>query len=117
MTKYTEDELKTMSIHSLRVVFRMNFGGAPRTMRKGEIIQKILDVQSGGEVPTRSTKGRKPLESQYAKKDEKELNLKDWTECVFEEEGGEKRDVRGFLELHVDGYEYFKTFKIVVYVS
>ena len=108
MTKYTEDELKTMSIHSLRVVFRMNFGGAPRTMRKGEIIQKILDVQSGGEVPTRSTKGRKPLESQYAKKDEKELNLKDWTECVFEEEGGEKRDVRGFLELHVDGYGYLR---------
>ena len=45
MTKFTEEELKTMSIHSLRVVFRMNFGGAPKTMRKGEIIQKILDVQ------------------------------------------------------------------------
>ena len=42
------------------------------------------------------------------KKNGVELNLKDWTECIFEEDGGEKLEVRGYLELHVDGYGYLR---------
>ncbi|MBQ4099191.1 MAG: hypothetical protein IJC87_03630 [Clostridia bacterium] len=99
---YTKEELNNLSIHSLRVILRSDFNGAPRTLGKQELIKHILMIQSGEEVPTRSTKGRKPLE-RVATNPEKELFFSD----VGAQDGG-FGNVKGVFEKHLDGYGYVR---------
>lgn len=99
---YTKEELNNLSIHSLRVILRSDFNGAPRTLSKQELIKHILMIQSGEEVPTRSTKGRKPLEVS-AKNSEKELVFSD-----SDTKEGSIGNVKGIFEKHLDGYGYVR---------
>ena len=42
MERYTEEKLNKMSVHTLRVILRSEFGGVPGVCNKSELINKIL---------------------------------------------------------------------------
>ena len=101
MANYTEDELKGMSIHTLRVVLRSDFGGVPGIHNKNGLIAEILRIQSGEVKPVRSPKGRKPLD---------EIPLLFNPEIAFAEDL-EREDggtVKGVFELSSEGYGFLK---------
>lgn len=61
MTKYTEEYLKAKSIYDLRKILR-GIGGVPGGKGKADLIAEVLSIQNNAVVPSRSTRGRKPLE-------------------------------------------------------
>lgn len=97
---YTQEELKGMSIHTLRVILRSDFKGVPGTNSKQELIRLILKIQAGEEIPVRSTKGRKPLEATATF--EKELTFSDNGDVHNFETGF----IKGVFEKHADGFGY-----------
>ncbi|MBQ7642901.1 MAG: hypothetical protein IJS67_03265, partial [Clostridia bacterium] len=65
---YTEESLKKISIHDLRVIMR-SVGGTPSTLNKKQLIEEILKIQKSAVLPSRNARGRKALDltrSQYA---------------------------------------------------
>lgn len=91
-----------MSIHSLRVVLRSDFNGVPGTNNKAELIRLILKIQSGEEIPVRSTKGRKPLDN--AVNSERELIFSDSVDEQFAEKGW----IKGLFEKSSDGFGFIR---------
>ncbi len=59
-TYYTEEQLNSESLIFLRSYAR-EIGGTPSLKNKEELVQYILDIQSGKITPKRSKSGRKPL--------------------------------------------------------
>lgn len=71
------EELSLMSIHELRVLGR-NLGVKNTTSKKKSIlIDKILDISSGKELPCFSQLGRPPYKTNFCNKIEKR-NLTDY---------------------------------------
>lgn len=98
MERYTEEKLMKMSVHTLRVILRSEFNGVPGVCNKSELIEQILSIQSGGDAPTRSTKGRKPL-GEFITPINTELVFSDVSEDVEE-----STFIKGVFELNEEGY-------------
>lgn len=56
---YTEAQLKSLTIHDLRIILK-RIGGTPSNKKSGVLIDEILYIQNGGEPPKGSNRGRKP---------------------------------------------------------
>ncbi len=113
MAIYTEEDLMGMSVHTLRIILREN-NGVPGILNKNELIRQILEIQSGEITPTRSSKGRKPLEGHLSP-----IGL----DISFSDVEPENLNMAsGYFDLHADGYGYirkdFSTFSTAdVFVS
>ena len=101
MNVYTEENLIKMSVHTLRVILRSEFGGVPGICNKNELISQIWNIQSGEDAPVRSTKGRKPLGEFITP-----IN----NEIVLADPSAEKVEgiVRGVVEVNNSGYAFLK---------
>ena len=103
MERYTEEKLNKMSVHTLRVILRSEFGGVPGVCNKSELINQILDIQAGASAPARSTKGRKPL-GEFITPISEEISFSD----VDEDENCIKK---GVFEINADGYGFVRVNK------
>lgn len=101
MSIYTEENLTKMSVHTLRVILRSEFGGVPGICNKNELISQILSIQGGADAPVRSTKGRKPLGEFITP-----IN----NEIVLYDPEAEKVEgtVKGIVELNENGYAFLR---------
>ena len=62
--QYTKEELNEFSLYSLRALGRKTGVKAPSSLRKKELIENILDVQSGKTPPHATKRGRPALPKQ-----------------------------------------------------
>ena len=118
MDKYTFEELSKAGIHDLRVILR-NAGGVPGTYKKADLINKILEIQTCGEIPERSNRGRKPTGFTYSNRGDSDFKgfvLSDSSPQTEDYERGEPDDaysnvdskVSGVYESCPDGYGFLR---------
>ncbi len=115
MTKiYTKEELINLPLYKLRIILR-DIGGVPGNKTVKEVVEEILDIQSGKKVPTPTKRGRKPKtaseESEIAYNDGGSVDL-----TVPVEPPSDDKRPRGegfsvdykFTSGYEHGYEYSK---------
>ncbi len=118
--KYSRDYLeKIMGVESLRKIARA-LGGTPSSRNKNELIEYILQIQSGELIPNKSGKGRKPrltdleYNKQVGESEDQdytvELKSEDEETSVIEykNQNGKENVVKGILEFHSDGYAFMR---------
>lgn len=62
--QYTKEQLNEYNLYSLRTLGRKTGVKAPSSLRKAELIENILDVQSGKILPHKTKRGRPALPKQ-----------------------------------------------------
>ncbi len=109
-TEYTKDVLNIKTIFQLREILR-ELGGTPLLRSKKELIEEILQIQSGKAPENHSTRGRKPLSAKQKypqdsfsqtviKSDDEEPNEITLNEGAYE--------IEGLLEIMADGYGFLR---------
>ena len=61
--KYEEQQLNQTNVHSLRNIAREVGVKAPTTLHKKDLIEEILQIQSGKKQPCKPTKKGRPLKN------------------------------------------------------
>ena len=72
---YTYKELQGKTIHAVRVIGKEIGVKSPSTLKKQELIDRILDIQSGKVMPKFSSSGRPRLGSENIVKPKKETAI------------------------------------------
>ena len=83
---YKKDNLKQMSVYPLRKIGKDLGVKSPTSLKKNELIESILDIQSGKIKPVSSKHGRPSLNSEYKslENNKKEKEQKEKIEVVKE---------------------------------
>ena len=120
---YTEDELNKMTVFQLREVARDIGVSSPTSKKKEEIIAQYRGIVDGEIQPTRSTRGRRPVnkprELENAAKAEKPVDEKPQKRFVERENAQtvasqeenqetELEEKHGVLDIHPDGYGFLR---------
>lgn len=123
---YTEDELNKMTVFQLREVARDIGVSSPTSKKKEEIIAQYRGIVDGEIQPTKSTRGRKPMnkprELESSDKAEKSAAVKEkslkkpnaerdnFSAAQQSEENAESEleEKHGVLDIHPDGYGFLR---------
>ena len=121
---YTEDELNKMTVFQLREVARDIGVSSPTSKKKEEIISQYLGRADGEIQPTRSTRGRRPVnkprELESSDKDKGQSGEEKGKKQVQERENvapvtpqednaeSELEEKHGVLDIHPDGYGFLR---------
>ena len=123
---YTEDELNKMTVFQLREVARDIGVSSPTSKKKEEIIAQYRGIVDGEIQPTKSTRGRKPMnkprELESSDKTEKSAAVKEkslkkpnaerdnFSAAQQSEENAESEleEKHGVLDIHPDGYGFLR---------
>ncbi len=121
---YTEDELNKMTVFQLREVARDIGVSSPTSKKKEEIISQYLGIADGEIQPTRSTRGRRPVnkprELESSDKDKGQSGEEKGKKQVQERENvapvtpqednaeSELEEKHGVLDIHPDGYGFLR---------
>ncbi len=123
---YTEDELNKMTVFQLREVAREIGVSSPTSKKKEEIIAQYRGIAEGEIQPTRSTRGRRPvnkpreLENSAAKTETGKASSEESPKTAAKEHEnaqvqqqsdethGELEEKHGVLDIHPDGYGFLR---------
>ena len=120
---YTEDELNKMTVFQLREVAREIGVSSPTSKKKEEIIAQYRGIVEGEIQPTRSTRGRRPVNKprdlepaeknektsdDAAKKQRPERDLSQPAPQQEENPENELEEKHGVLDIHPDGYGFLR---------
>ncbi len=105
---------KLVGVEELRRIMR-SLGGTPRLLKKHQLIDAILKLQTGESIPEshdQSKRGRKPRDSKKLTGDEYPLDDFDNIDIQVKESVEYEDDglstIKGILELHTDGYGFLR---------
>lgn len=123
---YTEDELNKMTVFQLREVAREIGVSSPTSKKKEEIIAQYRGIAEGEIQPTRSTRGRRPVnkpreledaqstESKHSVQEEGNRGAKRRQDNAQnngsqnDEPQEELEEKHGVLDIHADGYGFLR---------
>lgn len=120
---YTEDELNKMTVFQLREVAREIGVSSPTSKKKEEIIAQYRGIVDGEIQPTRSTRGRRPVNKprdlepaeknektsdDAAKKQRPDRELSQPAPQQEENPENELEEKHGVLDIHPDGYGFLR---------
>ena len=120
---YTEDELNKMTVFQLREVAREIGVSSPTSKKKEEIIAQYRGIVEGEIQPTRSTRGRRPVNKprdlepaeknektsdDAAKKQRPDRDLSQPAPQQEENPENELEEKHGVLDIHPDGYGFLR---------